>query len=144
MYVYITMSEEKKMKRVNSYNIALRDWNAERKKQGHKWTSPKKGTPEYDEVQELKKQIESKTSKAVQEVKKVVSFNDEKVRSDPSNVKKRDSYDAGIKKLMKTNTILTERIVAEKDPKKVFQLVEKLKENTHMLTKMRQLKDSQQ
>ena len=142
--MYITMSEEKKMKRVNSYNIALRDWNVERKKQGFKWTSPKKGTKEYDEVQELKKQIESKTSKPVQEVKKVVSFNDEKVRSDPSNVKKRDSYDAGIKKLMKTNTILTERIVAEKDTKKVFELVEKLKENTHMLTKMRQLKDSQQ
>jgi hypothetical protein len=137
------MSEEVKVKRVNSYNLALRDWNAERKKQGHKWTSPKKGTKEYDEVQELKKQIESKNSKPVQEVKKVVSFNEDKVKSDPSNVKKRDSYDSVIKKLLKTNTILTERIVAEKDPKKVFELVEKLKENTEMLSKARSLKDSQ-
>ena len=135
------MPEEKKTKRINSYNIALRDWNAERKKQGHKWSSPKKGTPEYDEIQNLKKQIEENKNKPI---KKIVSFNDESVKTEASNVRKRDSYDATIKKLMKSNNLLTERIVKETDPKQVFKLVEKLNENTQMLTKARQLKDGQQ
>jgi len=123
------MSEKKdKPKRINSYNIALREWNAERKKQGHKWSSPKKGTELYLEVQAIKKQIEEQKKKPVE--KKVVKFNDEKVKNNKKNVKKRDSHDTAIKKLLKTNSVLTEKIVAETNTKKVLELVEKLKMNT--------------
>jgi len=134
------MSETKKdkPKRVNSYNIALREWNAERKKQGHKWSSPKKGTELYLEVQAIKKQIEEQKKKPVE--KKVVKFNDEKVKNNKKNVKKRDSHDTAIKKLLKTNSVLTEKIVAETNTKKVLELVEKLKMNTQMLVNVREMK----
>jgi len=131
------MSETKKdkPKRINSYNIALREWNAERKKRNLKWTSPKKGTPEYEEVQALKKKIEES-----KKAPKVVKFNDDKVKNDKKNVKPRDSYDSAIKKLMKTNKVLTDKIVAEADTKKVLELVEKLKMNTQMLVNVREMK----
>ncbi len=134
------MSETKKdkPKRVNSYNLALKQWNEERKKQGHKWSSPKKGTALYQEVQALKKQIEE--AKKAPKEKKVVKFNDDKVKNDKKNVKKRDSHDAAIKKLLKTNAVLTEKLVAETDTKKVLELVEKLKMNTQMLCNVRQMK----
>jgi len=133
------MSEKKdKPKRINSYNIALREWNAERKKQGHKWSSPKKGTELYLEVQAIKKQIEEQKKKPVE--KKVVKFNDEKVKNNKKNVKKRDSHDTAIKKLLKTNSVLTEKIVAETNTKKVLELVEKLKMNTKMLVNVREMK----
>jgi hypothetical protein len=38
------VEKKDKPKRINSYNIALREWNAERKKRNLKWLSPKKGT----------------------------------------------------------------------------------------------------
>jgi hypothetical protein len=134
------MSETKKdkPKRVNSYNLALKKWNEERKKQGHRWSSPKKGTELYLEVQSIKKQIEEQKKKPVE--KKVVKFNDEKVKNNKKNVKKRDSHDAAIKKLLKTNSVLTERIVAETNTKKVLELVEKLKMNTKMLVNVREMK----
>ena len=134
------MSETKKdkPKRVNSYNLALKQWNEERKKRNLKWMSPKKGTALYQEVQALKKQIEE--AKKAPKEKKVVKFNDEKVKNDKKNVKKRDSHDASIKKLLKTNAVLTERLVAETDTKKVLELVEKLKMNTQMLCNVRQMK----
>ena len=131
------MSETKKdkPKRINSYNIALREWNAERKKRNLKWLSPKKGTPEYEEVQALKKKIEES-----KKAPKVVKFNDEKVKNDKKNVKPRDSYDSAIKKLMKTNKVLTDKIIAETNTKKVLELVEKLKMNTQMLVNVREMK----
>ncbi len=134
------MSETKKdkPKRVNSYNLALKQWNEERKKRNLKWMSPKKGTALYQEVQALKKQIEE--AKKAPKEKKVVKFNDEKVKNDKKNVKKRDSHDASIKKLLKTNAVLTERLVAETDTKKVLELVEKLKMNTQMLVNVREMK----
>jgi len=131
------MSETKKdkPKRINSYNIALREWNAERKKRNLKWLSPKKGTPEYEEVQALKKKIEES-----KKAPKVIKFNDEKVKNDKKNVKPRDSHDSAIKKLMKTNKVLTDKIVAETDTKKVLELVERLKMNTQMLVNVREMK----
>ena len=134
------MSETKKdkPKRINSYNIALREWNAERKKRNLKWNSPKKGTPEYLEVQALKKQIEE-----AKKAPKVVKFNDEKVKNDKKNVKPRDSHDSAIKKLMKTNKVLSDKIVAETDTKKVLELVERLKMNTQMLVNVREMKARQ-
>ena len=134
------MSETKKdkPKRINSYNIALREWNAERKKRNLKWMSPKKSTPEYQEVQALKKKIEEEKKKPKE--KKVVKFNDEKVNNNKKNVKPRDSHDSAIKKLMKTNAILTDKIVEEKDTKKVLELVERLKMNTQMLVNVREMK----
>jgi len=134
------MSETKKdkPKRVNSYNLALKQWNEQRKKQGHKWSSPKKGTELYQEVQALKKQIEEQKKKPVE--KKVVKFTDEKVKNDKKNVKKRDSHDAAIKKLLKTNKVLTDKIIAETNTKKVLELVEKLKMNTQMLVNVREMK----
>jgi hypothetical protein len=131
---------EEKTKRVNSYNLAIKEWNEERKSKGFKWSSPKKGTAEYEEVQAIKKRIEDEKEKPVKEVKNVVSFKVEDMKADSKNVKKRDDYNNVVKKLMKTNTILTERIVEENDTKKVLELVAKLKENTLMLTKARQLK----
>ena len=131
---------EEKTKRVNSYNLAIKEWNEERKSKGFKWSSPKKGTAEYEEVQAIKKRIEDEKEKPVKEVKNVVSFKVEDMKADSKNVKKRDDYNNVVKKLMKTNTILTERIVEETDTKKVLELVAKLKENTLMLTKARQLK----
>lgn len=134
------MSETKKdkPKRINSYNIALREWNAERKKRNLKWSSPKKSTPEYLEVQALKKQIEE-----AKKAPKVVKFNDEKVKNDKKNVKPRDSHDSAIKKLMKTNKVLSDKIVAETDTKKVLELVERLKMNTQMLVNVREMKARQ-
>jgi hypothetical protein len=135
------VEKKDKPKRINSYNIALREWNAERKKRNLKWLSPKKGTPEYQEVQALKKQIEEQSKKPKE--KKVVKFNDEKVKNDKKNVKPRDSHDSAIKKLMKTNAILTDKIVAETDTKKVLELVERLKMNTQMLVNVREMKSRQ-
>ena len=135
------VEKKDKPKRINSYNIALREWNAERKKRNLKWLSPKKGTPEYQEVQALKKQIEEQSKKPKE--KKVVKFNDEKVKNDKKNVKPRDSHDSAIKKLMKTNAILTDKIVAETDTKKVLELVERLKMNTQMLVNVRERKSRQ-
>ena len=132
---------EEKTKRVNSYNLAIKEWNEDRKSKGFKWSSPKKGTTEYEEVQAIKKRIEDEKEKPVKEVKNVVSFKVEDMKADSKNVKKRDDYSNVVKKLMKTNTILTERIVEETDTKKVLELVSKLKENTQMLTKARQLKE---
>jgi len=68
------MTEEKKKKRVNSYNLALKEWNENRKKQGHKWSSPKKSTEEYKQVQAIKKRIEDE--KKNKTVNKVVHFKD--------------------------------------------------------------------
>ena len=134
------MSTEKKdkPKRINSYNIALREWNAERKKRNFKWMSPKKGTELYLEVQALKKKIED--AKKAPKEKKVVKFTDEKVKNNKKNVKPRDSHDSAIKKLMKTNKVLTDKIVAETNTKKVLELVEKLKMNTQMLVNVREMK----
>jgi hypothetical protein len=133
------MAEKKdKPKRINSYNLALKQWNEERKKQGNKWTSPKKGTEGYNQIQAIKKKIEEK--KKEKKVEKIVRFNDDKVKNDKKKVKKRDSHDAIIKKLMKTNSVLTEKIVAEKDSKKVLDLVDKLKMNTQMLVNVRVMK----
>ena len=133
------MAEKKdKPKRINSYNLALKQWNEERKKQGHKWTSPKKGTEGYNQIQAIKKKIEEK--KKEKTLEKIVRFNDNKVKNDKKKVKKRDSHDAIIKKLMKTNSVLTEKIVAEKDSKKVLDLVDKLKMNTQMLVNVREMK----
>jgi len=132
---------EEKTKRVNSYNLAIKEWNEERKSKGFKWSSPKKGTAEYEEVQAIKKRIEDEKKPVKEEVKNVVSFKIEDMRADSKNVKKRDDYSSVVKKLMKTNAILTERIVEETDAKKVLELVAKLKENTQMLTKARQLKE---
>lgn len=134
------MTDEKNTKRVNSYNLAIKEWNEERKSKGFKWSSPKKGTAEYEEVQAIKKRIEDEKKPVKEEVKNVVSFKVEDMKADSKNVKKRDDYSNVVKKLMKTNTILTERIVEETDTKKVLELVSKLKENTQMLTKARQLK----
>ena len=141
MYRYITnMTDEKKTKRINAYNIALRDWNTERKKRGLKWSSPKKDTEEYEEVQKLKREIEEK--KSVKEVKNVVSFKVEDMRPDASNVRKRDGHDATIKKLLKINSVLSEQLVKETDTKKVLEIVDKIKENTLMLTKARKMKET--
>jgi len=98
----------------------------------------KKSTPEYQEVQALKKQIEEQKKKPVE--KKVVKFTNEKVKNDKKNVKKRDSHDAAIKKLLKTNKVLTDKIIAETNTKKVLELVEKLKMNTQMLVNVREMK----
>ena len=132
---------EQKTKRVNSYNLAIKEWNEERKSKGFKWSSPRKNTKEYEEVQAIKKRIEDEKKPVKEEVKNVVSFKVEDMKADSKNVKKRDDYSNVVKKLMKTNTILTERIVEETDAKKVLELVAKLKENTQMLTKARQLKE---
>jgi len=131
---------EQKTKRINAYNIALRDWNAERKKKGFRWMSPKKDTEEYEEVQKLKREIEQK--KEVKEVKNVVSFKIEDMKADVSNVRKRDGHDATIKKLLKINSVLSEQLVKETNTSKVLEIVEKLRENTLMLTKARQMKET--
>jgi hypothetical protein len=138
------MTEEKKKKRVNSYNLALKEWNENRKKQGHKWSSPKKNTEEYKQVQVIKKRIEEE--KKPKPIKKVVHFKDgteEKKEKTNNNAKKKDNYNATLKKLMKLNSVLTEKIVKETNHKQLLDLVEKLKMNTQMIKNVRELKNNQ-
>jgi len=134
---------ERKTKRVNSYNIALKEWNAERKKKGLKWLSPKKDTSEYIQVQKIKQRIELEKKKPVDNVVRFRTGKEEKKEvSKPikNNTKKVDSYNATIKKLMSINKTLTEKIIKETDAKKVLDLVNKLKMNTQMLKNVRDMK----
>jgi hypothetical protein len=121
---------ETKTKRVNSYNIALKEWNAERKKKGLKWLSPKKDTTEYIQVQKIKQRIELEKKKPVDNVVRFrTGKEDKKEVSKPikKNTKKADDYNATIKKLMSINKTLTEKIIKETDAKKVLDIVDKLK-----------------
>lgn len=122
------MSETKK--RENKYNVALKVWNEERQKKGFEWLSPKKGTDEYKEVQELKSSLKKDEKKVKeQKVKKV---------KEVQLIKNKDKPSATINKLLKINEKITENLIQEKDNKKILLLVEKLKENTNMLTKVRE------
>ena len=138
------MTEEKKKKRVNSYNLALKEWNENRKKQGHKWSSPKKNTEEYKQVQAIKKRIEDE--KKNKTVKKVVHFKngtEEKKEKPKNNAKKKDNYNATLKKLMKLNSVLTDKLVKETNQKQLLDLVDKLRMNTQMIKNVRELKNNQ-
>lgn len=115
------------VKRQNKYNVALKVWNEERKKKGFEWLSPKKGTDEYKEVQDLKSSLKKDEKKVKEKKVKEVQL-----------VKSKDKPSATINKLLKINKKITENLIQEKDNKKILLLVEKLKENTLMLTKVRE------